>query len=76
MGKSSFEEYTLPFSILRLKQGFGRLIRTRQDRGIVVILDSRIHRKRYGKKVLESLPNSPLSVQIEDIPIALRNFGL
>lgn len=76
MGKSSFEEYTLPFSILRLKQGFGRLIRTKQDQGIVVILDSRIHQKRYGKKVLESLPDSPLSHRVEDIPDALRKFGL
>lgn len=76
LGKSSFEEYTLPFSILRLKQGYGRLIRTKSDKGVVVILDSRINTKRYGKKVLESLPNSPLSTRLEDISSALQQFGI
>jgi ATP-dependent DNA helicase DinG len=75
-GKSSFADYTLPFSILRLKQGFGRLIRTKEDKGVVVILDSRINTKKYGSKVIESLPNSPLSHQISDIGDALRRFQL
>lgn len=76
LGKSSFEEYTLPFSILRLKQGFGRLIRTKQDKGVVVILDSRIHTKKYGKKVLDSLPASPLSSNIQEISEVIQKFGL
>ncbi|WP_167577687.1 ATP-dependent DNA helicase [Ammoniphilus sp. YIM 78166] len=76
LGKSSFEEYTLPFSILRLKQGYGRLIRTKNDKGIVIILDARINTKRYGKKVLESLPESPLSTRIEDVASALERFNL
>ncbi len=53
----SFNNFTLPDAILRFRQGFGRLIRTRTDRGIVVILDARVLTKRYGSTFLESLPN-------------------
>jgi ATP-dependent DNA helicase DinG len=66
-GQNSFMEYTLPFSILRLKQGFGRLIRTKKDRGTVVILDTRIHTKRYGQRVLDSLPPARLSTSLDEI---------
>jgi len=55
-GGNSFFEHTVPQAVLKLKQGFGRLIRSRQDRGCVLILDSRIVRKRYGKMFLDSLP--------------------
>jgi DNA polymerase-3 subunit epsilon/ATP-dependent DNA helicase DinG len=51
-----FYQYSLPEAILRFRQGFGRLIRTQYDRGIVVILDRRILTKRYGRLFLESLP--------------------
>lgn len=51
-----FNEYQLPEAILRFRQGFGRLIRTQSDRGVVVILDRRILTKPYGKAFLESLP--------------------
>ena len=51
-----FYEYQLPDAILRFRQGFGRLIRTQSDRGVVVILDRRIKTKRYGRMFLESLP--------------------
>ncbi len=51
-----FSEYQLPEAILRFRQGFGRLIRTQSDRGVVAILDKRILTKRYGKAFLESLP--------------------
>ena len=54
--EDSFNEYALPQAILRLRQGFGRLIRTRTDKGVVVILDRRIVSKRYGQKFLRSLP--------------------
>lgn len=55
-GGSAFMEYSLPQAVLRLRQGFGRLIRTRRDRGAVVVLDSRILQKRYGGTFLRSLP--------------------
>ena len=52
-----FIEYALPQAVLRLRQGFGRLIRTRNDRGAVVILDSRVVARRYGRVFLDSLPD-------------------
>ena len=51
-----FYQYSLPEAILRFRQGFGRLIRTRSDRGVVVILDRRILTKRYGRAFIDSLP--------------------
>ena len=55
-GGDPFAEYMLPHASLRLKQGFGRLIRTSTDRGVVVIADPRIVTKRYGQGLLEALP--------------------
>ncbi|MGV8049005.1 MAG: helicase C-terminal domain-containing protein [Anaerolineaceae bacterium] len=51
-----FNEYMLPEAILRFRQGFGRLIRTQTDRGVVVILDKRVTSKQYGRLFMESLP--------------------
>jgi Rad3-related DNA helicase/REP element-mobilizing transposase RayT len=55
-GGSPFMDYSVPEAIIKLKQGFGRLIRSRSDKGIVVLLDSRVTTKRYGKMFLEALP--------------------
>ncbi len=55
-GGNEFYEFSLPEAILRLKQGFGRLIRTQTDQGIVVILDPRIRTRSYGKQFIDSLP--------------------
>ncbi len=55
-GGNPFRDYQLPEAVLKLKQGFGRLIRTRRDRGRVVILDPRVLTKQYGRTFLESLP--------------------
>ena len=59
-GGNSFQEFMLPQAALRLRQGFGRLVRSRQDRGAVVLLDSRIVTYRYGRYLLDSLPSAPL----------------
>src|SRR5713101_6809410 len=56
-GRDAFAEYQVPQAVLALKQGFGRLIRTKTDRGILALLDNRIQRMRYGKIFLESLPS-------------------
>ena len=56
-GGVPFTEYQLPEAVLKLKQGFGRLIRSQRDRGMVVILDPRVKTKPYGKLFLESLPD-------------------
>ena len=55
-GRNAFAEYQVPEAVLALKQGFGRLIRTKTDRGILAILDNRIQRMQYGKIFLDSLP--------------------
>ena len=55
-GGNPFMDYQLPEAIIKLKQGFGRLIRTSQDRGMVVLLDPRVTTKFYGRQFIESLP--------------------
>jgi len=60
-GGNPFQELMLPQAALRLRQGFGRLVRSRRDRGAVVLLDSRIVKYRYGRYLLESLPPAPLA---------------
>jgi ATP-dependent DNA helicase DinG len=64
-GGNPFMEYSVPEAIIRLKQGFGRLIRSKTDTGIVVILDSRIKTKRYGKQFLSALPACNVVVRQE-----------
>jgi ATP-dependent DNA helicase DinG len=55
-GGDPFNDYQVPEAVLKLKQGFGRLIRSRDDRGIVVILDKRVRTKGYGRRFLDALP--------------------
>ncbi len=56
VGGQPFKEYSIPEAVIKFRQGFGRLIRTRQDKGIVVVLDKRIVTRNYGRSFLESLP--------------------
>jgi DNA polymerase-3 subunit epsilon/ATP-dependent DNA helicase DinG len=73
--QSSFMEYTLPASILRFRQGIGRLVRTSSDSGIVVILDSRVINRRYGSMYLDSLPTTNLvTPQIQSVPEVISNW--
>ena len=65
-GGNPFREYQIPEAIIKLKQGFGRLIRHREDTGRVVILDPRILTKPYGRLFLESLPNCRLELDNGD----------
>lgn len=55
-GGDAFREYMIPHAALRLKQGFGRLIRSASDRGVVVLMDSRAHSKAFGRELVEGLP--------------------
>ncbi|NJL94213.1 MAG: DEAD/DEAH box helicase [Anaerolineae bacterium] len=59
-GEAAFREYSVPDAILRFRQGFGRLIRRVTDRGVVVVMDSRVLTKSYGKLFLDSLPRTTL----------------
>jgi ATP-dependent DNA helicase DinG len=61
-GGSAFNEYSLPEAVLKFRQGVGRLIRSRSDTGIVVILDNRVITKKYGRMFLESLPEAPVEL--------------
>jgi ATP-dependent DNA helicase DinG len=61
-GGNSFFEFSLPEAILKFRQGVGRLIRTKTDTGIVVILDNRVLVKRYGQSFLDALPKCPVEV--------------
>ena len=59
-GGNPFVDFQLPEAILKFRQGFGRLIRSRSDTGVVVVLDPRVVSKPYGRKFLESLPVCPV----------------
>ena len=61
-GGDAFTEYSLPEAILKLRQGVGRLIRTKSDKGIIVILDNRIVTKPYGRAFLKALPQCPVKI--------------
>ena len=62
-GGNPFMDYQLPEAVLRFKQGFGRLIRSRDDHGIVVILDGRVLSKWYGKRFLQALPGCKIMIE-------------
>ena len=66
-GRSGFDEYMVPSAIVRLKQGFGRLIRSKSDRGVVAILDGRAVSSRYGATILEALPPAKRLVHLDDL---------
>lgn len=61
-GGNPFYDYQLPSAIIKFKQGFGRLIRTKTDTGIVVILDSRIVNKPYGRQFLDAIPECKMQI--------------
>jgi len=71
---NSFVHYYLPLTAITLKQGLGRLIRTHQDYGIVSILDTRIRTKFYGKILLKSLPDIPITTNKKKLEIFFQQF--
>jgi ATP-dependent DNA helicase DinG len=66
-GGDPFNDYQVPQAAIALKQGFGRLIRTRSDRGVLALLDNRIVEKRYGQVFLNSLPDYTFTSRFEDV---------
>lgn len=66
-GGSAFPDYHLPLAVIRLRQGFGRLIRGRGDRGVVAVLDSRVRKRKYGEVFLRSLPPAPVTGDIVEV---------
>jgi ATP-dependent DNA helicase DinG len=72
-GSNPFTAFTVPQAVLKFKQGFGRLIRAKTDRGTVAILDRRILTKPYGKSFLRSLP--PTDLRVAPLEEIVRNLG-
>ncbi len=66
-GDNPFLEYQVPAAIIALKQGLGRLIRTKQDRGVLAILDSRLRHRAYGRLFLASLPPCPMTYDLREV---------
>lgn len=62
LGGNAFKDFSLPEAILKFRQGVGRLIRSRKDTGIIVVLDNRILTKRYGRDFLNALPEVPVEI--------------
>ncbi len=72
-GRNPFAEYQVPEAVLALKQGFGRLIRSKTDRGILAILDNRIRRMQYGRIFLESLPAYKTTQDLAEVARFMEN---
>ncbi|MDQ2680188.1 MAG: ATP-dependent DNA helicase [Candidatus Eremiobacteraeota bacterium] len=66
-GKSGFDDFMVPSAIVRLKQGFGRLIRSKSDRGLVALLDGRAASSRYGATILDALPPATRLTNLADL---------
>lgn len=66
-GGKSFFEYSVPNAIISLKQGIGRLIRSKTDTGVIALLDSRLRTKGYGKDFLNSLPKTKITTELKDV---------
>ena len=73
-GRSAFNEFQLPHAALTLRQGIGRLIRSKSDRGMIAILDKRISGRRYGRVLLRSLPPSPQIHALDEAREYLRSL--
>jgi ATP-dependent DNA helicase DinG len=74
-GGKPFFDYQVPAAVLTLKQGFGRLIRSLEDRGVLVLLDPRIRRQRYGQTFLASLPPYKMTATITDVEAFFEGKG-
>jgi ATP-dependent DNA helicase DinG len=72
-GKNAFMEYQLPYSVITLKQGAGRLIRDENDRGVLMICDPRLISKSYGKKIWQSLPPFKRTRALADVQAFFAN---
>ncbi|MCH8285158.1 DEAD/DEAH box helicase family protein [candidate division KSB1 bacterium] len=74
-GGNSFLDYSVPHAVIKFKQGIGRLIRNKSDRGTILILDNRIIKKKYGKIFLDSLPHCTVIADRDDVVFkAFREF--
>ena len=75
-GRNPFEGVQVPDAVILLRQGLGRLLRSRQDRGVMCIMDGRLLRRRYGRRVLESLGDHALVTRQDELDVHLARLGL
>ncbi len=68
-GRNAFQEYQVPQAVMMFRQGFGRLIRTASDRGVVAILDPRVKTQDYGRVFLDSLPSCEVTEELERLSL-------
>ena len=74
-GGNAFMDYALPLAVIKFKQGVGRLIRSKEDRGVIFVLDGRLYKKNYGGKFIQSLPKAKiLKASIKKIFEDMNNF--
>ena len=76
LGGSPFDDYQVPLAVITLLQGLGRLIRHRQDRGVLSILDPRLVTKGYGRRFLASLPPTPIVRDITEVEEFCTRHGV
>lgn len=74
-GKNAFMEYQLPYSVITLKQGAGRLIRDETDRGVLVICDPRLITKSYGRRIWQSLPPFKRTRELKDVEVFFEELA-
>jgi ATP-dependent DNA helicase DinG len=74
-GGNAFFEYQVPAAVISLKQGFGRLIRSVKDRGVLALLDNRLLKQRYGKTFIDSLPAYKKTKDIADVDEFFNGTG-
>lgn len=74
-GGRSFSDYSVPQAVITLKQGIGRLIRSKTDRGVIAILDSRLRTKSYGRDFLNSLPKARVTSELSDVERMFQNVS-
>jgi len=73
-GRSPFSDYSLPRAAITLKQGFGRLLRNRHDRGVVAVLDRRLTSRGYGQRLVDSLPRVRRTRELDDVATFWREL--
>ena len=73
-GGKSFFDYSVPQAVITLKQGIGRLIRSKTDRGVIAILDPRLRTKSYGRDFLNSLPRMRITADLNDVAAIFTDF--
>src|SRR5690606_18960491 len=74
-GGDAFHDYQVPLAVLAMLQGLGRLIRHREDRGVLAVLDPRLRTMPYGRRFLASFPPAPITYDLQDVERFFRDWS-